>query len=130
MCPRGPAGVRLVVGFTSMDTVEKCARCAWRPGAAGGRGSLGPETKLDTERERGECAGMPRKRASRRPTGAEAHFLKGRRPLAIDQLAIVRVVLLAGQSTLLLVYALPFEEQLRKRDSVLIDFFTVKPHPR
>ena len=56
MCRRGPAGVRLVVGFTSMDTVGKCARCAWRPGAVGGRGSLGAETKLDTERERGECA--------------------------------------------------------------------------
>eukprot|EP01045_Picozoa_sp_COSAG04_P013690 COSAG04_NODE_985_length_8992_cov_18.901844_3_plen_184_part_00 len=45
---------------SSMDSVEKCARCARRPGAAGGRGSLGPETKLDTERERGECAGRPR----------------------------------------------------------------------
>ena len=42
------AGVRLVVGFTSRDTVGKSARCAGRPGAVGGRGSLGAESKVFT----------------------------------------------------------------------------------
>ena len=48
-----------------MDTVGKCARCAWRPGAAGGRGSLGA---LAVALEAAEPGALPvgRGRARRR----------------------------------------------------------------